>query len=143
MPATSPAVPVTSEYPPGTVLAVGTTTPLTDEKGLTICQKFLIQYGGMLATAITQPETDGVTLAENLVAMSAMLGFNAYETLRSEGPEQILLAMKSIPDFWNMTGAKLGEQHIKVMIDEFLNYEEILKREAEEELLNEEKGEVS
>ncbi len=55
---------------PNTIYEVGTQTVLTDPAKLTVCQKFIMQYGGLLATAIKTPKMNGVMLADNLIAMA-------------------------------------------------------------------------
>ena len=126
----NPSTP-SNQYPPGAVLDLSTTpsTIITDENKLTICQKFLIQYGGLLINAI-KGGSDGVTLAENLVAMSSMLGMDHYSILKQQGQIEIVNAMKSVPEFWAQTGGLMGEEKINTIVDEFLRYEEILAEEV-------------
>ncbi len=126
---------------PNTIYEVGTQTVLTDPAKLTVCQKFIMQYGGLLATAIKTPKMNGVMLADNLIAMATMLGFDAYGQLQIEGQDNILAAMKSIPAFWQQTGMILGDVKINKMIDEFMRYEELIEKNGFTQYMDQDENE--
>jgi hypothetical protein len=109
-------------------------------KNLNPCQQFIAQYGILLVNALNNPEVDGVSLAQSVVAAAPMMGQDFYSILKNQGKDNIIGSMKSIPEFWNATGAKLGEEKINEIIGDFLDYEEILKREQEEENESEHEG---
>jgi hypothetical protein len=122
----------TSTYPPGTILDIETMQPIQDASKLTVCQKYLIQFGGMIANAI-KSGTDGVDLAMNIKSMAAMMGQDYYAILKHEGKDKIIAAMKSVPEFWADTGGLLGEEKINEVIDDFINAEQIVADEEKEE----------
>ncbi len=92
--------------------------PILDPNNLTLCQKLIIQYGGMLITAI-KSGMDGATLADNLEGAKPLIG-DIYGMLKAQGGEEILKAMESIPEFWNQTGMIYGKDHMEQLIADFL-----------------------
>ena len=92
--------------------------PVLDPNNLTVCQKLLIQYGGMIINAI-KSGMDGATLADTLEAAKPLVG-DIYGMLKAQGGEEILKAMESIPEFWNQTGKVYGKEHMEQLIADFL-----------------------
>lgn len=103
-----------------------------DPSQLSITQKIFMQFGGMLVTAIKSGKS-GAEIGELLQANQMFFGDDIYAILKGQGYEQILSTMKGIPEFWNQTGAVLGEAHMEQLVKEFLNYEEFLINDEDED----------
>lgn len=92
--------------------------PILDPNNLTPCQRLLIQYGGMLITAI-KAGRNGAEIADSLEGAKPLLG-DVYGMLKAQGGEKILEAMESIPEFWNQTGVVYGKEHMEQLVADFL-----------------------
>lgn len=92
--------------------------PILDPNNLTPCQRLLMQYGGMLITAI-KAGRNGAEIADSLEGAKPLIG-DVYGMLKAQGGEKILEAMESIPEFWNQTGVVYGREHMEQLIADFL-----------------------
>lgn len=110
-------------------------TPKLDPNNLTVVQKLLIQYGGMFITAIKSGMT-GAELADKLEETKGLFGVDIYQLVASQGKEEILKAMKSIPEFWDQTGKQFGEAYMNTLVDDFLTEPEEEEEDDSEEELN-------
>lgn len=99
---------------------------------LSLCQKLIMQYGNLLITPIVSGMS-GAEIGFKLKEFGPLVGMDVYGMLKGAGKDEILSAMESIPAFWDKTGKVLGKEQIEGIVDDFLDYENILAQQEEEE----------
>lgn len=91
----------------------------------------MTKYGMFFVNAL-KADNPGEIAGEQVAGMTQMLGANIYQMIKGQGEEKIVGTMKLIPEFWNMTGAVYGEEHIKDFVNRFCNFEKYLDENDDE-----------
>lgn len=112
--------------------ATNATDAIEPDKGMILLQTYLVNYGMMIVNALKNGQT-GVDVGQYIKGMAPMVGEDVYEVIKAQGKEKLMLAMKSIPEFWAQTGGLYGEKRIDEFVDEFMEFEEILAEEERED----------
>lgn len=120
--------------PPNNVVSIqGQQQPTTPEdKGLFMLQEYINVYGGLIVNAM-KSGVSGVDVGERISALTEMVNQNIYGIIQAQGDEKLLIAMKSIPEFWAATGGLYGEEKMVKFIDEFMNFEKYIQEEENQE----------
>lgn len=89
----------------------------------------VIQFGKDLILASINRGDDGFTFAEHLEGLHGKL---AYEQLANSGEEELIKAMKAVPEFWNPLASL--EPTVRKFVQEFIEYKDAPVEGGEEEI---------
>lgn len=127
------AIAAAAPQPPDNVIPIQQAQPGEQEdKGLVLLQTYLLNFGNMIVNSLKNGQT-GIDVGEYIKGLAPMLGEDVYEVIKAQGKDKLLLAMKSIPAFWQQTGELYGEKRMEQFVEEFMEFEEILQREEDED----------
>lgn len=97
-------------------------------------EEMIRQQGGVIINIIKSgDERPGLVLAEQLISASQLSPINYYLMLKNLGKEKIITAMRNVMEFWTQTGQVYGAAFMEKFVDDFVNFEQIMREEEKEE----------